>query len=159
MALLALDVQRMAEEFGLANEANGLDRASFLESLCFEIGYAAVELPTEVVQGLPVELEFRAGLSYVGGAPDDFTAPLRTTISVSGGMASPDSLTLSDGIGTVMVTPDGPSVNVTLHTCFDYDAPPPTALQLSAVCADTTIAGHAGVVLLVSTRHHVTAHA
>jgi len=140
LGLPAFGLQYLAEEYGLATQDNGLDRESFLASFCFDVGYALAELPETIEPDEAVALQIKAGLKYAGGPVEDFTAPLRTTITASGASVDPAALELGDdGAGTVIVTPQGGGFTITLHTCLDVDVQPASMLQPSSICADTTL--------------------
>lgn len=140
LGLPAFGLQSLAEEYGLATQDNGLDRDSFLESFCFQVGYALAELPETIEPDEAVALQIKAGLKYAGGPVEDFTAPLRTAVTATGASVDPAALKLGDdGTGTVIVTPTGGGFTITLHTCLDIDTQPASMLQPSSICADTTL--------------------
>jgi hypothetical protein len=131
-------LQRWAEDFGVAGPGSGLEPSAILAGICFQIHHADLEFPADPPAGEPSQLVVRAGIGY-GSGPVHSDSWTRTRIRLSGSTDNTETNTSPSIEVFRTIIPTGETnLVIDVRTCIDIEYPG-FSFQLSDVCRDDSI--------------------
>jgi hypothetical protein len=135
-AVTVVALQQMAEEFGLDEPGTGLDAATVLAEICFQMHLVDIVFPAIVKAGEPAELIVRPGIGY-GGAPpvEAWSTMSRTRITPSGSMDDSPYEEVSVEIIRQIVPAGDETLTIDILSCFNFEPIPGYSVDLGKICA------------------------